>query len=366
MNLKNCSVDEFSKKLNSRRLFCIGASVMPLEMCTEYSEYHFEDKIICFADNASDKENTKYILCSREIPIISIEYLKKIISQKDILLITSKFYVEIFEQLNKIKEFDNIDCYIWTMIAPQYKSDSFLVEKIEKMSENGQQIPKIIHYFWFGNHELPILEQKCIRSWSERCPDYKIKRWDESNYDIFQNLYIKQAYEAQKWGFVSDYARLDILYRYGGIYLDTDVEVLKSFDSLLKLQSFIGFESKNLVATGLGIGARKNHPFIKRLMDDYSNRKFLLEDNTYDMTPCPIIQTETFKKYGLKLNNKIQKVMDVTVLPAECLSPDNNMIPHITSNTFTLHHFSGSWTSNKNQELLKKIREFLGENLVGV
>ncbi len=366
MNLKNCSLNEFNQKLKNRKLFCVGASIMPLEMCTEYPEYHFEDRIIYFADNAPDKENTKYLLCSREIPIISIEYLKNIISQKDILLITSRFYVEIFEQLNKIKEFDDIDCYIWPMIAPQYKSDSFLKEKIEKMSETEQQIPKIIHYFWFGNHELPMLEQKCINSWLKKCPDYEIKRWDESNYDISQNLYMKQAYEAQKWGFVPDYARLDILYRYGGIYLDTDVEVLKSFDSLLKLESFVGFESKNLVATGLGIGARKSHPFIKRLMEDYKKREFLLKDNTYDMTSSPIIQTKTFKKYGLKLNNKIQKVMGVTILPAECLSPDNNMVPHITSNTFTLHHFSGSWTSNKNQELLRKMREFLDRDLTGV
>lgn len=220
-------------------------------------------------------------------------------------------------------------------------------------------IPKIIHYVWVGGNPKPKNIQRCMKTWRKHLKDYKIIEWNENNFDIHENKYVEEAYKAKKWAFVSDYIRAKAVYEYGGIYLDTDVEILKCLDPLLNLSAFAGFESKKLVAMGLGFGAGKGHPFIKRLMKDYEERKFLREDNIFDLTASPFIQTETFQKYGLKLNNKIQKVMDVTVLPAECLNPDYHMIPHITKNTFTIHHFSGSWTSEKNRESLNKMREFV-------
>lgn len=359
MNLKNCSVSELSEGTKSNRLFCFGASEMPEEMCEHYVEYHFEDNIDFFVDNDSGKWGKKKLVCGREILILSPEMLLREFSQEDILLITSRYYVDIYEQLQKEKKLQGADCYIWPLITSQYPSDTFLSEKIRKMEESKQQIPKTLHYFWFGENKIPEMEQKCLETWSKKCPGYEIRRWDESNYDVTKNSYMRQAYEAKKWGFVPDYARLDVVYQYGGIYLDTDVEVLKSFDSLLKLSAFAGFESKKLVALGLGFGARKGHPFIRKLMEDYEERNFLKGKKVFDLTASPFIQTETFQKYGLELNNKLQKVMDVTVLPAECLNPDYHMIPHVTENTFSIHHFSGSWTSEKNRESLNKMREFV-------
>lgn len=358
MRLRNCRVDEFAEKVISHKFFCFGASEMPEEMCEQYPQYHFENYIDYFVDNDSRKWGKKKLICGREILIISPEVMLKKYTKGDILLITSRFFVDIYEQLQKEKILLRTNCYVWPLIAPQYPSDTFLTKKILQMEEIEQQIPKILHYFWFGKNKFPELEQRCINSWKEKCTNYEIKRWDESNYDIAKNSYMKQAYEAKKWGFVSDYARLDIIEQYGGIYLDTDVEVIKPFDQLLRLSAFFGFESKQLVATGLGFGAKKGHPFIKKLMEDYQEREFLKEGEIYDLTSCPFIQTETFKKYGLNLNNKIQKIMDVTVLPAECLNPVYHMIPHITENTFTIHHFSGSWTSEKNKESLNKMRKF--------
>ena len=207
-------------------------------------EYHFADYINFFVDNDPKKWGEKKLVCGREILIISPNMLLKEFSKKDILLITSRYYVDIYNQLQKEDKLRNVGCYIWPFIAPQYPSDVFLPEKIRQMEKNKQQIPKVLHYFWFGRTEFPELEQKCLDTWSEKCPDYEIIRWDESNYDISKNKYMKQAYEAKKWGFVPDYARLDVVYRYGGIYLDTDVEVVKCFDSLLNLSAFVGFESK--------------------------------------------------------------------------------------------------------------------------
>lgn len=358
MYLKNCDIIEFAEKVKSNRFFCFGASEMPEEMCEQYTQYHFENNIAFFVDNDSRKWGEKKILCGREILIISPNMLMKEYAEGDILLITSRFYIDIYEQLQKEERMRNAGCYIWPLIAPQYPSDDCLTEKIRKMEEKDRQIPKILHYFWFGQNRLPELEQKCLETWRQKCPDYEMIRWDESNYDISKNRYMRQAYEAKRWGFVPDYARLDVVYRYGGIYLDTDVEILRCLDPLLNLSAFAGFESKKIIAMGLGFGARKGHPFLKRLMEDYENREFLKGENSFDLTASPFIQTETFCKYGLKPDNKIQKVMDVTVLPAECLNPCYHMIPHITNHTFAIHHFSGSWTSEKNRESLEKMREF--------
>ena len=158
------------------------------------------------------------------------------------------------------------------------------------MSE--QKIPKIIHYCWFGGNPFPELAQKCIASWKKFCPDYEIKEWNESNYDVTKNQYMREAFENKQWAFVSDYARLDIIYENGGIYLDTDVELLKPLDDLLILTGFMGFEeNKKLCATGLGFGAVPKLPIIKEMRDDYDNIIFIKEDGSFDQTPCPYFQT---------------------------------------------------------------------------
>ena len=127
-------------------------------------------------------------------------------------------------------------------------------------------IPKIIHYCWFGNGPIPEKDKKCINSWKKYCSDYKIIQWNEKNYDITKNKYMNQAYQQKKWGFVPDYARLDIIYTYGGIYLDTDVEIIKSFDSLLSNRGFAGFERPDYVNLGLGFGAEAENIIIKKML----------------------------------------------------------------------------------------------------
>ena len=137
-------------------------------------------------------------------------------------------------------------------------------------------IPKKIHYCWFGGNPLPELAQKCIASWKKYCPDYEIIEWNETNYDITKNNYMNQAYENKRWGFVPDYARLDIIYTHGGIYLDTDVELIKPIDELLTLKAFAGVEQNSeYVALGLGFGAEKEHPTIKALRDYYDTLSFV-------------------------------------------------------------------------------------------
>ena len=135
-------------------------------------------------------------------------------------------------------------------------------------------IPRIIHYCWFGGNEKPEIVKKCMASWKEKCPDFEIKEWNENNFDINMFPYTKEAYENKKWAFVSDVARLWIIYNYGGIYMDTDVEIKGDFGELLSYDSFMFFESVD-IATGLGFGAKKNNKLVKAILDDYNDRHFV-------------------------------------------------------------------------------------------
>ena len=213
-------------------------------------------------------------------------------------------------------------------------------------------IPKKIHYCWFGGNPLPEKDKKCIESWKKFCPDYEIICHDESNYDISKNKFMKEAYDAKKWGFVPDFARLDIIYNEGGIYLDTDVEIIKNMDDLLDNAAFMGFEDGKHVSPGLGFAAEKKHPGIKKLLSIYDNVSFIKEDGSYNLTPSPILNTNKLIEFGLKQNDKIQKVLDITIYPTEYLCPKSFETGqlNITNNTYSIHHFNMSWFSEKDKK----------------
>lgn len=221
-------------------------------------------------------------------------------------------------------------------------------------------IPKIIHYCWVGNAPKPKSVLYCIESWKKFCPDYEIREWNESNYDFNKNLYMKQAYEAKKWGFVPDYARLDIVYEHGGIYLDTDVELIKSFDEIINQKAFMGFENTGdgefFVNCGHGFGAEPHHEIIKAARDLYENAQFLNEDKTYNMLPSPHYTTQTLKKYGLVQENRDQKLPNMMVYASDVLCPKNFRTGeiHKSERTVSIHHFTASWMDERIKEELKR------------
>ena len=225
-------------------------------------------------------------------------------------------------------------------------------------------IPKVIHYCWFGKGKMPKLAKKCIKSWKKYCPDYEFVLHTEDNFDMTQNRYMREAYEAGKWAFVSDYARLKIIYDNGGIYLDTDVELIKPVDDLVKLGGFMGFDEKGIVATGLGFGAEKGNKIVSEFLKDYDNIPFVLPDGSYDLTPCPDRNTEALKRLGMDIKNTSQTFMDITFLPDEYLCPMNYYTGKktITENTYSIHHYSGSWTSVVTKRTTK-IKRIIGVRL---
>lgn len=224
-------------------------------------------------------------------------------------------------------------------------------------------IPKVIHYCWFGKGELPNLAKKCIESWKEYCPEYEIIQWDESNFDINSNRYVKEAYEAKKYAFVSDYVRLYVLYNYGGIYMDTDVEVLKPLDYFLDNKAFSGFETKETLTTSI-IGSIRKNEFFKLLLSYYDDKRFIADNGKYDMTTNVEIITKYCLKYGLKTNNEIQSINGFVLYPIEYFSPKdyNTGKIKLTKNTYTIHHFSASWI-NKSDKFKQKIIRIIGPNI---
>lgn len=219
-------------------------------------------------------------------------------------------------------------------------------------------IPKVIHYCWFGGNPKPKLAKKCFRSWKKHCHGYEIVEWNESNYDISAApLYVRQAYEMKKWAFVTDYVRLQVVYEHGGVYLDTDVELLKGLDDLLTNRAYFGFEDKANINTGVGFGSEKGLALLREMMDDYQNIPFLLEDGSFDKTTCPQRNTTAFLRHGLKQDGSRQVLEDgVLILPWDHLNPKVWQTGEIrlTENTRSIHHFSASWYSS---EMLKKLNE---------
>lgn len=224
-------------------------------------------------------------------------------------------------------------------------------------------LPKKIHYCWFGDGEKPELVKKCIASWKAFCPDCEIIEWNNSNFDITKNRYMHEAFQARRWSFVSDYARLDIVYEHGGIYLDTDVEIVRSFDELFDGDGFIGFEvpvdqADYTVNTGQGFGAKAHDPVIGAMREMYDSLMFIKEDGTQNLQPCPYYNTGALTNLGLVADNTLQRVGDITVYPAEYFCPVNwkTHKREITENTYSIHHFDASWLTAKEKKKRKRQR----------
>lgn len=207
------------------------------------------------------------------------------------------------------------------------------------------KIPKIIHYCWFGGKPLPNSAQKCIASWRKFCPDYEIKEWNEQNYDVRKITYTAQAYDAKKYAFVSDYARFDILYQYGGIYFDTDVELIKPLDEIINQGTFLGLETPGSINAGLGMAAPAEMPIFREILDSYKSDKFINADGTHNLKTVVVRVSDIFKKYGFSNKEEIQEVAGLRIYPTVYFCPKNYLTGEIsiTHNTYSIHHFDASW-----------------------
>ena len=208
-------------------------------------------------------------------------------------------------------------------------------------------IPKIIHYCWFGRGEMPRIMKKCLKSWKKFCPDWEIVRWDEDSFDVDSTLWAKQAYEAKKYAFVADFVRIKALAEQGGVYLDTDQELIKPLEPFLKHRVFLGFMDDKNISAGV-IGTEKGHPLMANMLDYYRDRPFLT-DSGIDIKPNTNWMTEILTEQGLIMNDQFQMIGDVAVYPqtyfcpTSCVSIENKSGP----DTVSLHHWAMTWRTKK-------------------
>ncbi len=211
-------------------------------------------------------------------------------------------------------------------------------------------IPKTIHYCWFGRSELTPLAQKCIASWKCFFPDYEIKEWDEDNFDVNSVPYTAEAYKEGKYAFVSDYARFWVLYHYGGLYFDTDVEVIRSMDDVIEKGPFMGFELINrsgifAVNPGLGLAAETGMSFYREILDSYKCISFLLENGRQNPLSMIPMVTGMLKDKGLTGNGTVEEVAGINVYPPDWFNPFDDATGRLrkSGNTRSIHWFAKSW-----------------------
>lgn len=232
-------------------------------------------------------------------------------------------------------------------------------------------IPRIIHYCWFGGNPLPESAKKCIASWRKYLPAYEIKEWNESNFDVNIIPYTAEAYKAKKYAFVSDYARFWILYKYGGLYFDTDVEVIKNMDDIIARGPFMGCENEAKagatpaqlgVAPGLGLGVNPGQGLYGEILAIYKDKHYVLPDGTFSKETVVTIITELLCKYGLKNTSEVQEVAGVMVYSKEYFCPLSNKSKEmkVTPKTCSIHWYDGTWLSPK-QKLAMRIKMNFGE-----
>ena len=222
-------------------------------------------------------------------------------------------------------------------------------------------IPKIIHYCWFGGNPKPKMAEKCIESWKKYCPDWQIIEWNEDNFDVNRNGYTKMCIEQRKYAFLSDYVRLFVVAEHGGVYFDTDVEVIKPLEPLLEHEAFFGFETPEFVASGLGFGSVAHGTAVEAMLREYD----ILLDGTKGVIGCPRLNTAALEKLGLVRDGSMQVVAGAKILPIEYLNPYESNTGRLkkTKNSYSIHWYSASWMSWKKRlraAITKPFHRFFG------
>lgn len=345
MILKKTSYDLLFEKIKKENLkIVIYGAGMISQVIIPYliEKYVLYDYVDCYID-VDERKRGKYInVGGHNYEIKSPNYLKKKREKQIILISNSKFY-EVIEELDKISELDNTEAYIIAIMQMSQIQDMKPIS-ITHLTDKPI-IPKLIHYCWFGGGEKPDFLKQCIHSWKRVCPEYTIIEWNEENYDINKYEYMRDAYKNKKYSFVSDLARLDILYNHGGIYLDSDVSLVKKLDDCLYQKGFVGVEKWGNINTGGGCGFVKHHPMLKKLIDYRSTIPFIMPDGSFNCDTNGIYETSFMIQEGFIPDNTLQIIKDITVYPSYVMHPYDYMSGEIQKkkSTLSIHHFYGAW-----------------------
>ena len=365
MIIKNVTIDEIIKKGILKEkiiLFGKGLVLSRMQSCTSWRS--FTSNISYIIDNNFSGQIN---FCGRQVSVFSPD---KIRSEENcsIIITSAKYALEMLEQLEEMNLPDSVECYVWRGIT----GFSFKLESLPIIGQSIFSIPKIIHTFWFSGEKIPDEYQKCIDSWSKYCPDYEIKIWTQNNYDCSKNTFLQQAIKSKKWAFAADFARFDVLYEYGGIYMDSDVELFKSLNDFLHFESFFPFTHSCLIDPVV-FGTIQHNPLLKQLLKQYENRVLFNKSGNPDTIDnfLPSVVCSVFEDMGFNYNDTMQMIDGNLIVPSYYFSNvyfeiTRQLFPETEKKLYSIHHCESGWcdvcssTDEYNKKLFSKIfnREF--------
>lgn len=364
MKFLKSSFEEFNK--NTEKIICFCKSKHFEKFIENYGFKEWMTRIAFFVDN-SVKDREEYKICKNYVwTVFNPEVLKQLKSDNYVILVTTglrKVAREIIDQLIYYDLPGELKCLLLIQMERealnQYETDDIIIPKYKK-----EMIPKIIHCCWFSKTDKPIEYQECIDSWREKCPEYTIIEWNTENYDVNKNKYMKAAYEKKMWAFVSDYVRLDVVYNFGGIYLDMDVELLKNLDDLLYNSCFFSSDNSGYIDLGSGFGAVKNNQFIGTLLDFYKDLDFEMADGKLDTEktiPQPQLLLPLFWDIGYKKSEKVQYIEDMLFLTGKyikVISDSTHSLRHFNGKEYAVHWHHAGWYDEELRKEREDIIEF--------
>lgn len=336
-------------KNNERKIVCYGTGLVLFSAEDMFSESGIDRNISLFIDGNQKKHEMRMLFSGRTIIIKGVDTLLTMDLSNTLLILTLETYEEVIDDLNQFRELDEFRCYIFSTINRSYikyiaKNDFFCVHGYKERC-GSERIPKVLHYCWFGDANPSDFMRKCIASWRDKCPDFEIILWNEDNFDVKCNNYVWQAYQSCKYAFVSDFARLDILYKHGGIYLDTDVKMLKSVETLLYHDAFISYNEWAVPNSAI-IGSVPGNWLIKEMRDSRSEVCFINNDGSYNLIINSFYESAALSKYGFRKNFTYQIIEGMAIYPP-CFFVQIGKygIPNaeIDERTFAVHYAGGSW-----------------------
>lgn len=351
LQIKNDYLEEVFQEYSHVVLF--GAGAVTGSMFAAHKEQGFEKKVDYIIDNDKSKDGKSLSVNGRKIKLISPESFAGLDYRDYALIIMPVFFLDIVRQIDRDTAFAGVPTYVYAFMMNMKRKNNFSLKTAERM-----MIPKRIHYCWFGGKELPEVYIKNIDNWRKYCPDYELIKWDESNYNIRKNRFTWEAYQTKNWAFVPDYIRKDVVYQYGGIYLDVDVEILRPIDDLLYNDFFICRDDIANINMGSGFGAVAGNEIIKALRDYYDNCRFLDDAGHIIGKACGNYETPAMIDFGYKTDNECQTIMGGKVFPREVLCPISWMgLPDAyTEKTVAVHKFDDFLVDKDGKENAAKLR----------
>ncbi|MCI9141182.1 MAG: hypothetical protein HFH87_01000 [Lachnospiraceae bacterium] len=356
MKIAGNSFEEFHNVAHRKKIIAFGASDFLRVISLNYKDLWLDHYIDSVADNDIGKQGGCMMVNGSRKHIISPDNLREYDVDSFAVLISSDAYAyEIYRQLDAMLGDKAVDIFVLPMMISAHMDDATEKYMLERRDEK-RKIPKTIHYFWFSGEKKDELSLKCIESWKKACPEYELKEWNSSNYDVTANPFAYEAYKQGKWAYVSDYARLDTVYKYGGIYLDLDVFLYKNLDVLLKNDFFVGFGPIRDIEAAI-FGAVKGQPAVKEMMDIYRDREFDVDTSMRLPNLQPILLDRFFESKGFKINGKYQQKDGMTIFPRDLFSAKNWFTGEyeVTDAALGVHECAGGWVG-KNGKGSKQIR----------